>query len=59
MCIRDRLLGVALGSRVLDIQMEDMRTELARRVKPQFAEMNLLALELGAAAAQARDYEER
>ena len=44
---------------VLDIQMEDMRTELARRVKPQFAEMNLLALELGAAAAQARDYEER
>lgn len=42
------LLGVALGSKVLDIQMEDMKAELARRVKPQYAKMNVLALELGA-----------
>ena len=53
------LLGVALGSKVLDIQMEDMKAELARRVKPQYAKMNVLALELGAAAAQSRDYNER
>ena len=30
-----------------------------RRVKPQYAKMNVLALELGAAAAQSRDYNER
>ena len=27
--------------------MEDMKAELARRVKPQYAKMNVLALELG------------
>ena len=53
------LLGVALGSKVLDIQMEDMKAELARRVKPRYAKMNVLALELGAAAVQSRDYKER
>lgn len=45
------LLGVALGSGVLDIQMEDMEAELRRRVKPKFVEMNLKALRLGVEAA--------
>ncbi len=42
------LLGVALGSGVLDIRLDDMKMELSRRVKPQFVEMNIKALELGA-----------
>lgn len=46
------LLGVALGSRVLDIDIEEMERELKKRVKPQFTEMNLKALALGAEAAK-------
>lgn len=42
------LLGVALGSGVLDIQLDDMKEEIKKRVKPQFVEMNIKALELGA-----------
>lgn len=45
------LLGVALGSGVLDISLEEMKEQLHKRVKPQFVEMNLKALELGMAAA--------
>ena len=42
------LLGVALGSGVLDIQLEEMKEEIKKHVKPQFVEMNMKALELGA-----------
>lgn len=42
------LLGVALGSGVLDIQIEEMKEEIKKHVKPQFVEMNIKALELGA-----------
>ena len=42
------LLGVALGSGVLNIPIEDMKEELKKHVKPQFVEMNIKALELGA-----------
>ena len=42
------LLGVALGSGVLNIPLEDMKEELKKHVKPQFVEMNIKALELGA-----------
>ena len=42
------LLGVALGSGVLDIQLDEMKEELKKHVKPQFVEMNIKALELGA-----------
>jgi indolepyruvate ferredoxin oxidoreductase beta subunit len=42
------LLGVALGSGVLDIQLEEMKEEIKKHVKPQFVEMNIKALELGA-----------
>ena len=42
------LLGVALGSGVLDIQLEEMKEEIKKHVKPQFVEMNINALELGA-----------
>ncbi|MGN1266593.1 MAG: indolepyruvate oxidoreductase subunit beta [Dorea sp.] len=44
------LLGVALGSGVLDIEIDDMKCELEKMVKPQFVEMNIKALELGAKA---------
>ena len=42
------LLGVALGSGVLDIQLEEMKEEIRKHVKPQFVKMNIKALELGA-----------
>ena len=42
------LLGVALGSGVLDIQLEEMKEEIRKHVKPQFVEMNMKALGLGA-----------
>lgn len=42
------LLGVALGSGVLDIRLEEMKEEIKKHVKPQFVEMNIRALELGA-----------
>lgn len=42
------LLGVALGSGVLDIQLDEMKEEIKKHVKPQFVEMNIKALELGA-----------
>ena len=42
------LLGVALGSGVLDIQLEEMKEEIRKHVKPQFVEINIKALELGA-----------
>ena len=42
------LLGVALGSGVLDIRLEEMEEEIKKHVKPQFVEMNIRALELGA-----------
>ena len=42
------LLGVALGSGVLDIRLEEMKEEIKKHVKPQFVEMNIKALELGA-----------
>lgn len=41
------LLGVALGSKVLDIDVKDMEKEMEKYVKPQFAEMNKKALYLG------------
>jgi len=45
------LLGVALGSGVLDIQLKEMKEEIKKHVKPQFVEMNIKALELGATVA--------
>lgn len=45
------LLGVALGSKVLDIDLDEMKEELQKMVKPQFIDMNVKALELGAKAA--------
>lgn len=42
------LLGVALGSGVLDIQLDEMKEEIKKHVKPQFVEMNIKALSLGA-----------
>jgi len=42
------LLGVALGSGVLNIPLDDMKEEIKKHVKPQFVEMNIKALELGA-----------
>lgn len=42
------LLGVALGSGVLDIALDEMKEEIKKHVKPQFVEMNIKALELGA-----------
>ena len=42
------LLGAALGSGVLSIPLEDMNEEIKKHVKPQFVEMNIKALELGA-----------
>ena len=42
------LLGVALGSGVLDIQLDEMKEEIRKHVKPQFVDMNIKALELGA-----------
>ena len=44
------LLGVALVSGVLDIQLDEMKEEIQKHVKPQFVEMNIKALELGAKA---------
>lgn len=44
------LLGVALGSGVMDIEIDDMKCELEKMVRPQFVEMNIKALELGAKA---------
>ena len=42
------LLGVALGSGVLSIPLDDMKEIIKKYVKPQFVEMNIKALELGA-----------
>ena len=42
------LLDVALGSGVLDIRLEEMKEEIKKHVKPQFVEMNIKALKLGA-----------
>lgn len=42
------LLGVTLGSGVLDIPLDDMKEEIKKHVKPQFVEKNIRALELGA-----------
>lgn len=43
------LLGVAAASGALGIEREEMECEIRRRVKPQYQEMNLKALKLGAA----------
>ncbi len=37
------LLGVAMGSKVLNIDMDEMKKELKKIVKPQFIELNLKA----------------
>ena len=42
------LLGVALGSGVLNIPLDDMKEIIKQHVKPQFVEINKRALELGA-----------
>ena len=42
------LLGVALGSGVLNIPLDEMKEIIKKHVKPQFVEMNIKALELGA-----------
>ena len=42
------LLGVALGSGVLDVDLEEMKEEIKKHVKPQFVEINIKALSLGA-----------
>ncbi len=44
------LLGAAVAGNALEIGMEEMEREIRRRVKPQYQEMNLKALELGAEA---------
>lgn len=44
------LLGAAVASNALEIGMEEMEREIRRQVKPQYQEMNLKALELGAEA---------
>ncbi len=46
------LLGVAMGSKVLNIAMDEMKEELKNMVKPQFVDVNLKALELGANVAK-------
>lgn len=43
------LLGVAAASGALGIEREEMEDEIKRRVRPQYQEMNLKALKLGAA----------
>ena len=43
------LLGVAAASGALGIEREEMADEIKRRVRPQYQEMNLKALKLGAA----------
>lgn len=45
------LLGVAAESGVLDVTLSDIEAELKKRVKPQFVDMNMKALSLGAEAA--------
>lgn len=46
------LLGVFVGSSVLNIPLQDMEEELKKRVKPKFVDMNLKALSLGVDAAK-------
>lgn len=46
------LLGVFVGSGVLNIPLQDMEEELKKRVKPKFVDMNLKALSLGVDAAK-------
>ena len=43
------LLGVAAACGALGIEREEMEDEIKRRVRPQYQEMNLKALKLGAA----------
>ncbi|MXP76888.1 pyruvate ferredoxin oxidoreductase [Lachnospiraceae bacterium WCA-9-b2] len=44
------LLGAAAASNGLGLDIKDIECEIERRVKPQYREMNLCALSLGAAA---------
>lgn len=46
------LLGVALGSQVLDIETQEMERVMEQHVKPAFLEMNQKALRLGEAQAK-------
>lgn len=46
------LLGVAAGSGALEVTLDDMEAELKKRVKPQYVDMNMKALSLGAGAVQ-------
>lgn len=53
-CANVMLLGAALGLGALPFGAEDLREAMRGLVKPRFLDMNLRALELGAAAAKAR-----
>ena len=46
------LLGAAIGAGLMDITMEEMQRTLRARVKARFLDLNLRALELGAAMAE-------
>lgn len=48
------LLGAALGSGMIGISTEEMKTAVSKRVPEKFKEMNLKALEMGAACSRAR-----
>lgn len=45
------LLGVAAKSGALDITLPDVKSELRKRIRPQFVDINMKALSLGAEAA--------
>ena len=44
------LLGAAAASNALGISIEEMERQIRSRMKPQYQDMNLKALELGAEA---------
>ncbi|MEG2859535.1 MAG: 2-oxoacid:acceptor oxidoreductase family protein [Clostridia bacterium] len=46
------LLGAAIGAGALDLTLDEMEKTLSSKLKAKFAEMNLRALELGAAMAK-------
>ena len=45
------LLGVAAKSGALDITLPDIESELRKHIRPQFVDINMKALSLGAEAA--------